>query len=56
LSYSKMATLARLFRGMDKNNMKAQSLVVQDDPDGFDLLPVPEKNRVQVKEVFGDLP
>jgi LCP family protein required for cell wall assembly len=53
LSYSKMATLARLFRGMDKNNVKAQSLVVQDDPDSFDLLPVPERNRQQVKEVFG---
>lgn len=53
LSYSKMATLARLFRGLDKNNVKAQSLVVQDDPDSFDLLPVPEKNRIQVKEVFG---
>jgi len=54
LSYSKMATLARLFRGMDKNNVKAQSLVVQDDPDSFDLLPVPEQNRRQVKEVFGE--
>ncbi len=53
LSYSKMVTLARLFRGMDKNNLKAQSLIVQDDPDSFDLLPVPDKNRQQVKEVFG---
>lgn len=53
LSYSKMATLARLFRGLDKNHVKAQSLVVQDDPAGFDLLPVPEKNRTQIKEVFG---
>lgn len=54
LSYSKMATLARLFRGLDKNTLKAQSLVVQDDPDSFDLLPVPEKNRAQVREVFGN--
>ncbi|MBS2040086.1 LCP family protein [bacterium] len=53
LSYSKMVTLARLFRGMDKNNVKAQSLVVQDDPESFDLLPVPEQNQRQVREVFG---
>lgn len=53
LSYSKMVTLARLFRGMDKNNVKAQSLVVRDDPDSFDLLPVPDENKRQISEVFG---
>lgn len=53
LAYSKMITLARLFRGMDKNSLKAQSLVVQDDPESFDLLPVPEQNQRQVREIFG---
>lgn len=53
LAYSKMITLARLFRGLDKNSLKTQSLVVQDDPESFDLLPVPEQNQRQVREVFG---
>ena len=53
LPYSKMITLARLFRGLDKTTVKTQSFAVQDDPSSFDLLPVPEKNRQQVKEVFG---
>jgi len=52
LAYSKTITLARLFRGMDKNNLKAQSLVVQDDPESFDLLPVAEQNQRQIREVF----
>lgn len=56
LSYSRMVTLARLFRGMDKAEMKTVSLAVQDAPDSFDLLPVPEANRKQIREVFGVTP
>lgn len=53
LPYSKMLTLARLFRGLDRTQVKIQSFRVVDDPSGtFDLLPVPEENRRQVKEVF----
>jgi LCP family protein required for cell wall assembly len=55
LAYSKMFTLGRIFRTADKSNIKTQSFAVQDDPSGgFDLLPVPEKNRVQIKEIFGE--
>ncbi len=56
LSYSRMLTLARLFRGLNKSQLKTQSLVVSDAPDSFDLLPVPEKNALQVKEIFGSSP
>lgn len=53
LSYTRMLTLARLFRGLDKSKVKTQSLVVQDDPDSFDLLPVPEQNQRQIRDIFG---
>lgn len=56
LSYSRMVTLGRLFRGLDKTKMKTVSLAVQDAPDSFDLLPVPEKNAKQIQEVFGKQP
>lgn len=55
LPYSKMFTLGRIFRGADKSNIKTMSFAVQDDPSGgFDLLPVPEKNQVQIQEIFGE--
>ena len=53
LSYTKMITLARLFRGLSKSRVKTVSLAVQDAPDSFDLLPINEENRRQIKEVFG---
>lgn len=55
LAYSKMFTLGRLFRSADKSKVKTQSFAVMDDPGSFDLLPVPEKNRQQVLEVFGSV-
>jgi LCP family protein required for cell wall assembly len=53
MSYSKMLTLARLFRGLDASRIRTQSLAVQDDPGSFDLLPVPEKNRAQLEQLLG---
>lgn len=33
--------------------MRTLSLAVQDAPDNFDLLPVPEENEKQIQEIFG---